>query len=103
MTAATAPRDIVGISLMAGPDAEAAVQHVREAYTDVSVSDRGNFYKIERAGQLGFDMAEISAIAGRDIAPDIFLVSMSSFYGRIDVSENRVDIYSAIKPTRFAD
>ena len=103
MSAPTTGRDVVGISLMGGPDAEASVQYVRETYPDVSVSDRGSFYKIERAGQLGFDMAEISAIAGRIIDPDIFLVSMSSYYGRIDVSGDRVDIYSQIKPTRFAD
>ena len=103
MSAATTGRDVVGISLIAGPDAEAAVKYARETYPDVSVSDRASFYKIERAGELGFDMTEISARAGRIIDSDIFLVSMSSYYGRIDVSGDRVDIFSQIKPTRFAD
>jgi propane monooxygenase coupling protein len=95
--------DRVGISLMAGPDAEAAVAHIRETQPDAVISDRVSFYKIEREGQIGFDMDAISDIAGRRIDTQTFLVSMSTFYGRIDVAQNRVDIYSAIKPPRFQD
>ena len=93
----------VGISLMAGPDAEAAVLHIQETQPDAKISDRVSFYKIEREGEIGFDMEAISDIAGRRIDTQTFLVSMSTFYGRIDVSQNRVDIYSAIKPPRFQD
>jgi propane monooxygenase coupling protein len=93
----------VGISLMAGPDAEAAVEHIRETQPDAVISDRVSFYKIERDEQIGFDMKEISDIAGRQIDTQTFLVSMSTFYGRIDVSQDRVDIYSAIKPPRFQE
>ena len=52
---------------------------------------------------LSFDMAELSEIAGREIDTDIFLVNMSTYYGRIVVGDGRVDIYSEIQPDRFKD
>lgn len=100
-TATRAENHRVGISLITSSDTEAAVEHVRETQPDAVVSFRDAFYKIERAGQLSFDMAELSEIAGREIDTDIFLVNMSTYYGRIDVGDGRVDIYADIQPDRF--
>jgi propane monooxygenase coupling protein len=93
----------VGISLMSGSDTEAAVEHIRETQPDATIDFRDCFYKIERDGQLSFDMGQVSELAGRDIDTDIFLVNMSTYYGRIVVGDGRVDIYSDIKPARFQD
>jgi hypothetical protein len=93
----------VGISLMASSDTEAAVEHIQETQPDATIDFRDCFYKIEREGQLSFDMAELSEIAGRDIDTDIFLVNMSSYYGRIVVGDGRVDLFSEIKPERFQE
>ena len=70
---------------------------------DATIDFRDCFYKIERAGQLSFDMAEISEIAGRDIDTDLFLVNMPTYYGRIVVGDGRIDIFSEIQPDRFKD
>jgi len=105
-SAATASRTenrSVGISLMSSADTEAAVEHIRESQPDADISFRDAFYKIERADRLSFDMAELSEIAGRDIDTDIFLVNMSTYYGRIVVGDGRVDIYADIQPDRFKD
>jgi hypothetical protein len=93
----------VGISLITSSDTEAAVEHIRESQPDATISFREVFYKVERTGTLSFDMAEISEIAGRDIDTDIFLVNMSSYYGRIVVGDGRVDLHSEIKPERFQE
>jgi hypothetical protein len=93
----------VGISLMNSSDTQAAVEHVGETQPDARIDFRDCFYKIERADSLGFDMAQLSDIAGRDIDTDIFLVNMASYYGRIVVSDGRVDIYADIQPDRFKD
>nr|QOE77413.1 alkene monooxygenase coupling protein [Rhodococcus ruber] len=93
----------VGISLISSSDTEAAVEHIAETQPDAKIDFRDCFYKIERDGQLSFDMAELSEIAGRDIDTDIFLVNMSTYYGRIVVSDGRVDIYAEIQPARFKD
>jgi len=93
----------VGISLITGSDTEAAVEHIQETQPDATISFRDVFYKIERDGGLSFDMAAISEIAGRDIDTDIFLVNMSTYYGRIVVGDGRVDLHAEIKPERFQD
>jgi len=93
----------VGISLITGSDTEAAVEYIRETQPDATISFRDVFYKIEREGVLSLDMAAISEIAGRDIDTDIFLVNMSTYYGRIVVGDGRIDLHSEIKPARFQD
>lgn len=93
----------VGISLITGADTEAAVEHIRETQPDATISFRSVFYKIERHGGLSFDMAAISEIAGRDMDTDIFLVNMSTYYGRIVVEDGRVELFSEIRPERFQD
>lgn len=98
-----APKGRVGISLMAGGDTDSTLEYVRESQPAASVDFRDCYYKIECDDQLGFDMAEISEIAGRDIDTDIFLVNMSTYYGRIVVGDGRIDIYSEIRPDRFKD
>ncbi|HEX3826410.1 MAG TPA: MmoB/DmpM family protein [Sporichthyaceae bacterium] len=102
-TATTTTIGRVGISLINSSDTEAAVEHIRETQPDASISFRDVFYKIERDGILSFDMAEISELAGRDIDTDIFLVNMSTYYGRIVVGDGRVDLHAEIKPARFVE
>jgi propane monooxygenase coupling protein len=102
----TAPgkgRDMVGISLMASAETEAAVDYIREHSPDATIDFRDVFYKIERPGRLEFDMHEISDYLGRDLDTSTFLVNMSSYYGRIVVSNGKVEIFSEIVPERFSD
>ena len=46
-------------------------------------------------------MAKLGDRLGRDIDTDAFLVSMSSYYGRIVVSDHHVTIHPEILPDRF--
>lgn len=96
-------RDTVGISLMRSSESDATVEYVRETLPDATVSARDVFYKIERDGVLTFDMDEISDYLGRDLDTDTFLVNMSSYYGRIVVSDGKIEIFADIKPERFRD
>lgn len=96
-------RDMVGISLMASAETEAAVEYIREQAPDATVSFRDCYYKIERHGALSFDMKEIGEFLGRDLDTSIFLVNMSSYYGRIVVSNGKIEIFSQIVPERFRD
>jgi propane monooxygenase coupling protein len=68
---------------------------------DAAVDLRGPYCKIERDGELDFDMAKLGDGLGRDIDTDTFLVNMSSYYGRIVVSDHQVTIYPEILPDRF--
>ncbi|HET7541664.1 MAG TPA: MmoB/DmpM family protein [Polyangiaceae bacterium] len=93
----------VGISLMVSPETEATVEYVRSQMPNAIIDFRDIFYKIEREGYLEFQMSEISEYLGYELDTNVFLVSMSSYYGRIVVSDDKVEIFSAIVPSRFQD
>lgn len=96
-------RDTVGISLIASAETEAAVEYLRDNVDDVKIDFRDVFYKIERDGLLEFPMDEISEYLGHDLDTDVFLVNMSTYYGRIVVSDGKVQIFADIQPERFRD
>ncbi len=98
-----ASNNSVGISLMKSDETRATLDYLKESANDARVSDRDCYYKIERDNKLEFDMEGISDFLGRDLDTDIFLVNMSSYYGRIVVSDGKVEIFSEIKPERFND
>ena len=70
---------------------------------DAKITDNDCFYKVEREGLLRFDMADLSERLGRDYTVHDFLVNMTSYYGRIVVSDDAVEIYADILPERFRD
>ena len=96
-------RSIVGISFMVSADTEAIVAVTREKYPDAKIDLRDCFYKVERDGMLDWSMAEVGERLGRPYDTDLFLVNMSSYYGRIVISDGRVQISSEIMPKRFRD
>jgi hypothetical protein len=98
---ASAGRDTIGITLMASADTEAAVAMVEEERSDVRIAFRGVTYKLEADDVLEFDMAKLGERLGRPIDTDLFLVNMSTYYGRMVVSDGMVRIYSDIQPERF--
>ena len=85
-------KNIVGISLMNSAETEAAIEYLRDTTPDATISPRDCFIKIERPGLLEFDMSAIAERLGRPLDTDIFLVNMSSYFGRIDVEPGWVRI-----------
>lgn len=96
-----APREIVGVSLMGGEEARAAIAALTEHDPTVQVKERGGYYKVERSGALEFDLAAIARHLGRPLTAYEFLVNVSSFYGRIDVADGFVRVVAEIQPARF--
>ena len=102
-SAPKAGRANVGISFMVSADTEAIVAVTREKYPDAKIDLRDCFYKVEREGLLDWSMDEVGERLGRPYDTDLFLVNMSSYYGRIVISDGRVQISSEIMPKRFRD
>ena len=96
-------RNRVGISLMVSSDTEAIIEVTRQRYPDAKIDFRECFYKVEREGSLDWSMDDIGERLGRPYDTDLFLVNMSSYYGRIAISDGRVQISSEIVPARFRD
>lgn len=46
-------------------------------------------------------MGKLGERLGRPIDTDLFLVNMSTYYGRMDVGDGVVRIHSDIRPERF--
>jgi MmoB/DmpM family len=92
------PKNTVGISLMASAETEAAIEYVRDAAPDAVISARDCFTKVERRGVLEFDLAAIAERLGRPLDTEMFLVNMSSYYGRIVIDPGWVRIYSEMQP-----
>ena len=100
---ASGPRRTVGISLMAGEETEAALEWIREAYPDTKIKFRDCYYKVERNDVLEFDMSAISELLGRELTTEMFLVSMTTYYGRMVRSNSKIQIFAEILPDRFKD
>jgi hypothetical protein len=96
-----AERRTVGISLMGSAEADAAVEMMRDECPDARISFRGCYYKIERDDLLEFDMDKLSEHLGRPVTTEMFLVTMSTYYGRMDRSHNKIQIFADIQPDRF--
>jgi MmoB/DmpM family len=96
-------RNRVGISFMVSADTEAIVELTRDKYPDAKIDFRDCFYKVEREGSLDWGMDDVGERLGRPYDTDLFLVNMSSYYGRIVVTDGRVRILSEIVPDRFRD
>jgi propane monooxygenase coupling protein len=76
---------------------------MRREFPDARITDRDCYFKIERDDVLDFDMAEISEILGRPLTTEMFLVSMSTYYGRMVRSNDKIQIFAEILPERFRD
>lgn len=100
-TSMTQARETVGISLMGSEEARAALELVRLEMPDAKVTDNDCFYKIERDGLLELDMKKLGEILGRPITVSEFLVSMSTYYGRMVINDGLLQIHSDILPARF--
>jgi propane monooxygenase coupling protein len=100
---ADGPRRTVGMSLMVGEETEATLKWIRKAYPDTRVKFRDCYYKIEREDLLELDMPAISEQLGRELSTEMFLVSMSSYYGRMVRSTDKIQIFAEILPDRFKD
>jgi MmoB/DmpM family len=96
-------RNRVGISLMVSSDTEAIIEVTRQRYPDAKIDFRDCFYKVEREGCLDWNMDDIGEFLGRPYDTDLFQVNMSSYYGRIMISDGRVQLSSAMIPDRFRD
>lgn len=94
-------RDTVGISLIGSSETSAAVEMVADEMPDAKITDNDCYYKVEREKLLRFDMAELSDRLGRPYTVHDFLVNMTSYYGRIVVSDDAVEIHAEILPERF--
>ena len=77
----------VGICLMKGDEADATLSHLRDQSPDVHVEDHVTYFRVMDGQDIRIDLREVSAYLGRDIPMSSFLVTLSAYFGQIDVEE----------------
>ncbi|MEW6475214.1 MAG: MmoB/DmpM family protein [Actinomycetota bacterium] len=91
-----AGRQTVGVCLMKTEEGEATVAYLSERAPQLRIQDRGAFYLVEGEGEIRIGMPEVSEYLGRDLPVHTFLVTMSSYYGRVHLDEDAFVVSAAM-------
>lgn len=82
------PRTTVGVCLMKSDEADAASLHLQERSQGIWVEDHVTYFRVETEEDLRIDLAEVAAYLGRDLSMSSFLVTLSAYFGKINVAES---------------
>lgn len=91
-----AGRQTVGVCLMKTEEGEATVAYLAEQAPHLRIEDRGTFYLVEGEGEIRIGMPEVSEYLGRGLPIHTFLVTMSSYYGRVHLDEDAFVVSAAM-------
>ena len=88
--------DDVGMSLMAGEEADAIVELLTEQLGDrITVRDADTYLKVETGtGQLEVQFADVAEILGRPFTLSDFQTIFTSYYGRPYVDDDMAGVYA---------
>ena len=87
-------RDTVGLVLMGSEEADVAVEMLREEHPNLRITKTNCYWMIEGEGKIEVDVTAVGERLGRDLDVPAFLVVMSSYYGRAQVTENTFGVYA---------
>lgn len=74
--------------MMKGSDTDATLEVIRASGQDVEIIDEGPYWKLYGREDIRVDLAEVAEELGSPITIAKWLVSMSSFVGYADATEN---------------
>jgi hypothetical protein len=78
----------VGICLMKSDEADATISHLLEQSPDIRVEDHVTYFRVMTERPLQIDLREVAAYLGRDLPMSSFLVTLSAYFGQIDVDDS---------------
>src|SRR5215468_2569561 len=87
-------RNTVGLVLMGSEEADVAVEMLREEQPNLRISKTNCYWMIEGENKIEVDVAAVGERLGRDLDVPTFLVVMTSYYGRAQVTENTFGVYA---------
>src|SRR5581483_2046828 len=87
-------RDTVGLVLMGSEEADVAVELLREEQPNLRISKTNCYWMIEGEGKIEVDVNAVGERLGRDLDVPTFLVVMTSYYGRAQVTDKTFGVYS---------
>jgi hypothetical protein len=87
-------RETVGLVLMGSEEADATVEMLREEQPALRITKTNCYWMIEGEGKIEVDISAIGERLGRDLDMPTFLVVMTSYYGRAQVTDYTFGVYS---------
>ena len=88
----TADNRTVGICLMKSDEADATITHLLEVSPDIRVEDHVTYFRLMTERDIRIDLEEVAAYLGRDLPMPSFLVTLSAYFGQIDVDDSVLTI-----------
>ncbi|MGH9006067.1 MAG: MmoB/DmpM family protein [Acidimicrobiia bacterium] len=92
----------VGVCLMKSDEADATINHLLDQSPDIRVEDHVTYFRVMTERDLRIDLKEVAAYLGRDLSMSSFLVTLSAYFGQIDVDES-VLVISPVSPNGDLD
>lgn len=92
----------VGICLMKSDEADATINHLLEVSPDIRVEDHVTYFRVMTEEGLRIDLREVGAYLGRELPMSSFLVTLSAYFGQIDVDDTVLSI-SPVAPNGNGD
>jgi hypothetical protein len=74
--------------LMKSDEADATIAHLRERSPQIRVEDHLTYFRVENDKELTVELTEVAAFLGRDLSMDSFLVTLSAYFGEINVDDS---------------
>jgi len=87
-------RETVGLVLMGSEEADVTVEMLREEQPHLRISKTNCYWMIEGEGKIEVNVKEIGERLGRDLDMSAFLVVMTTYYGRVQVTNNIFGVYA---------
>jgi hypothetical protein len=82
----------VGICLMKSDEADATITHLLEVSPDIRVEDHVTYFRLMTERDIRIDLEEVAAYLGRDLPMPSFLVTLSAYFGQINVGDSVLTI-----------
>jgi hypothetical protein len=92
----------VGICLMKSDEADATITHLLDQTPDLRVEDHVTYFRVMTESDILIDLREVSAYLGRDLPMSSFLVTLSAYFGQIDVDDTVLRV-SSVSPNGSLD
>lgn len=87
-------RETVGLVLMGSEESDVAVEMLREEQPNLRITKTNCYWMIEGEDKIEVDVNEVGERLGRDLDMSTFLVVMTSYYGRVQVTDNIFGVYA---------
>ena len=97
-------RDEVSVFLMGGEEADAVMEQLREKdVPGLKIRSADVYWEIEAPNRIDIDLVDLSERLGREVSISEFLVILATYFGRIDIEENRFSVVTELIGTGRAD